>query len=95
MWDSLVTERNGVRIHRSRLEPGEASPWHIDTSHRVTVVLQGGSLRIEYEDGGEPASVTVVDGQVGWDEPSGPRVHRAVNCGATAYEEVVISLLGS
>jgi len=78
IWDLQITERDGVRVNRARLEPGEASPWHVDSFHRVTVVLQGEQLRIEYQDGAEPELVPVVAGQVGWDEPSAPRVHRAV-----------------
>ena len=64
IWDLQVSERDGVRVHRARLEPGEASPWHVDSFHRVSVVLQGEQLRIEYQDGGEPELVPVVAGQV-------------------------------
>jgi hypothetical protein len=94
IWDLQITERDGLRVHRSRLEPGEASPWHVDSVHRVTVVLQGEQLRIEPQDGGEPELVPVVAGQVHWDEPSAPRVHRAVNSGQLPYEEVVVALIG-
>ena len=94
IWDLQITERDGVRVHRSRLEPGEASPWHVDSFHRVSVVLQGEQLRIEYQDGGEPELVPVVAGQVDWDEPSAPRVHRAVNSGQLPYEEVVVAFIG-
>jgi quercetin dioxygenase-like cupin family protein len=94
IWDLQISERDGVRVHRARLEPGEASPWHVDSFHRVTVVLQGEQLRIEYQDGGEPELVPVVAGQVDWDEPSTPRVHRAVNSGQLPYEEVVVVLIG-
>jgi hypothetical protein len=93
IWDQQITERDGVRVHRALLEPGEASPWHVDSFHRVTVVLQGEQLRIEYQDGGEPKLVPYVAGQVHWDEPSAPRVHRAVNSGQLPYEEVVVALI--
>ena len=94
IWNLQITERDGVRVHRSRLEPGEASPWHIDSFHQVSVVLQGEQLRIEYQDGGEPELVPVRAGQAEWDEPTAPRVHRAVNSGQLPYEEVVIALIG-
>lgn len=94
IWDLQITERDGVRVHRSRLEPGESSPWHVDSFHRVSVVLQGEQLRIEYQHGGEPELVPVAAGQVEWDEPSAPRVHRAVNSGQLPYEEVVVALIG-
>jgi hypothetical protein len=70
IWDLQITERDGVRVHRSRLEPGESSPWNVDSFHRVSVVLQGEQLRIEYQHGGEPELVPVAVGQVEWDEPS-------------------------
>jgi hypothetical protein len=94
IWDLEITERDGLRVHRSRLEPGEASPWHVDSVHRVTVVLQGEQLRIEPQDGGESRLVEVFAGQVHWDEPSAPLVHRAVNSGQLPYEEVVVALIG-
>ena len=59
----------------------------------MSVVLQGEQLRIEYQHGGEPELVPVVAGQVEWDEPSAPRVHRAVNSGQLPYEEVVVVLI--
>ena len=94
IWDLQIAERDGVRVHPSRLEPGEASPWHVDSFHRVTVVLQGEQLRIEPQDGGEPKLVPVVAGQAHWDEPSAPLVHRAVNSGQLPYEEVVVTFIG-
>ena len=92
IWDLQITERVSVRVNRARLEPGEASLWHVDPFHRVSVVLQGEQLRIEYQDGGEPKLVPVVAGQAHWDEPSAPRVHRAVNSGQLPYEEIVVTL---
>jgi hypothetical protein len=59
----------------------------------LTVVLKGEQLRIEYQDGAEPKLVPVVAGEVHWDEPSAPRVHRAVNSGHLPYEEVVVALI--
>ena len=67
---------------------------NVDSFHRVSVVLQGEQLRIEYQHGGEPELVPVAAGQVEWDEPSAPRVHRAVNSGQLPYEEVVVALIG-
>ncbi len=67
-------------------------PWHRDPFHRVTVVLRGSALAIEYRDGGERREFEVTAGQADWDEPS-DRVHRGVNVGAEPYEEVAIFFL--
>jgi quercetin dioxygenase-like cupin family protein len=84
--------RESVLVRRLRLEPGEAMPWHRDPFHRVTVVLAGDALAIEARDGSVMARFGVTPGQVDWDEP-GDRVHRGVNVGALAYEEVTVFLL--
>jgi len=84
--------RESVLVRRLRLEPGEAMPWHTDPFHRVTVVLAGERLAIEARDGTELARFEVTPGQVDWDEPA-ERVHRGVNVGALAYEEVTVFLL--
>ena len=75
-----------------RLTRGEATPWHRDPFHRVTVVLSGDLLRIEFRDGGNPQECTVSMGEVDWSEPS-ERIRRAVNVGKEVFEEVVTFLL--
>ena len=77
---------------RLRLEPGEATPWHTDPFNRVTVVISGDALVIEYRRGEAVDVLPLRPGQVDWDEPNG-RVHRAVNTGSTSYEEVSVFLL--
>jgi quercetin dioxygenase-like cupin family protein len=77
---------------RQRLEPGEASPWHRDPFHRVTVVLSGDLLAIEFRDGSEAQTWKVTPGEVDWSEPS-DHVHRAVNTGKEVFEEVVTFFL--
>ena len=74
------------------MEPGESLPWHIDPYHRVTVVLRGDRLRIEYRDGSTPQTITVEPGRADWDEPT-DRPHRGVNAGTTTYEEITVFLL--
>jgi hypothetical protein len=83
-----ITERDDLVIRRQILEPGEHMPWHRDSCHRFTVVVGGDRLAIEYRDGGERHEFAVWPGQADWDAPD-DRVHRAVNVGATRYEEVV------
>jgi len=92
MSDETIVERGKVLVRRQRLAVGEAGPWHIDSCQRVTVVLAGEALAIEYRDGGAADRVAVIPGQTDWDEPA-LRPHRAVNIGLTPYEEVAVFLL--
>jgi hypothetical protein len=64
---------------------------HRDRFHRVTVVLAGDLLNIEFRDIGETQSWKITVGEVDWSESS-DRVHRAVNVGKEVFEEVVIFL---
>ena len=92
MQEEVLFRQKGILVRRMVLEPGDASAWHIDNCHRVTVVVSGERLAIELKDGGETHEVHVQAGQVDWDEPSAA-VHRAVNTGRERYEEVVTFLL--
>jgi hypothetical protein len=74
------------------LAPGESTPWHRDPYHRVTVVLSGDALTIEYRDGSPEERLSVRPGQVDWDEPT-DRVHRGVNVGREPYEEIAVFFL--
>lgn len=87
-----ITRRDDLVIRRLVLEPGEAMAWHTDACRRFSVVVRGERLRIEYRDSGEQLTVPVQPGMADWDEPD-DRVHRGVNTGATAYEEVVTFFL--
>jgi len=58
----------------------------------MTVVLSGDLLNIEFRDGGETQPWKIKVGEVDWVEPS-DRVHRAVNVGKVAFEEVVTFFL--
>lgn len=88
----VLHHRGNILVRRQRLAPGEASPWHRDPFHRVTVVLSGDSLKIEFRDGAETVPWKVRVGEVDWSEPS-DRVHRAVNVGKEVFEEVVTFFL--
>jgi quercetin dioxygenase-like cupin family protein len=90
--DEVLFERGTILVRRLRLVPGESMPWHRDPFDRVTVVLRGDALALEYRDGGEARRFEVTPGQVDWDEPS-DRVHRGVNVGEEPYEEVTVFLL--
>ena len=88
----VLHHRGNYLVRRQRLAPGEASSWHRDPFHRVTVVLSGDRLEIEFRDGGETQSWEVKPGEVDWSEPS-DRLHRAVNVGNEVFEEVVTFFL--
>lgn len=94
MRTEIITRRDDLVVRRLVLEPGEAMPWHTDPCHRLSVVVRGDLLRIEFRDGGDEQLVPVAPGMVDWDSPQS-RVHRGVNAGTQAYEEVVIFFLPS
>jgi quercetin dioxygenase-like cupin family protein len=90
--EERLFQRDTTLVRRLRLAPGEAMPWHIDPFHRVSVVLTGEALEIQYRDGGESNRFAVKPGQADWDEPT-DRVHRGVNVGELPYEEIAIFFL--
>lgn len=87
-----ITRREDLVVRRLVLEPGEAMPWHTDPCERLTVVVRGDLLRIEFRDSGEELTVAVTPGMADWDHPD-TRVHRAVNVGTQPYEEIVTFFL--
>ncbi len=92
MTDEVLFRRATTLVRRLRLEPGETMPWHRDPFHRVTVILGGDTLAIEYRDGGDRQTFVVTPGQVDWDEPT-ERIHRGVNVSEQLYEEITILFL--
>ena len=88
----ILHHRGNYLVRRQRLAPGEATPWHRDPFHRVTVVLSGDLLKIEFRDGGETLPWKITVGEVDWSEPT-DRIHRAVNVGKEIFEEVVTFFL--
>jgi len=88
----VLHHRGNCLVRRQRLNPGQATPWHRDPYHRVTVVLSGDLLNIEFRDGGATQPCKITAGEVDWSEPS-DRVHRAVNVGQQMFEEVVTFFL--
>lgn len=92
MKDEVLFQRGTTYVRRLELAPGEAMSWHRDPFHRVTVVLHGNALAIEFRDGSESQRFVVTPGQVDWDEPT-DRIHRGVNVGEEPYEEITIFFL--
>jgi quercetin dioxygenase-like cupin family protein len=92
MINEILFERGTTLVRRLCLAPGEAMPWHRDPFHRVTVVLRGDTLCIEFRDSVDRRRFEVKSGQVDWDEPT-DRIHRGINIGKQPYEEVTIFFL--
>jgi quercetin dioxygenase-like cupin family protein len=92
MPDDVLHHHGNYLVRRLRLAPGEATPWHRDPFQRVTVVMRGEALVIEFGDGGKTERIEVTAGRVDWSEPS-DRPHRAINTGRQAYEEITIFFL--
>jgi quercetin dioxygenase-like cupin family protein len=90
--EETLYHRGATLVRRLVLAPGEATRWHRDPFHRVSVILKGDALTIEFQDDGAREVVHVTPGQVDWDEP-GSRIHRAVNTGDGLYEEITVFLL--
>jgi len=88
-FGNLIHHRGNLVVRRLRLAPGEATPWHRDPFHRVSVVLSGDELGVEFRDDGKSHSESIKAGEVYWLEPS-DRIHRAVNVGKQVFEEVTI-----
>ena len=92
MIEEILHHRGATLVRRMKLEPGEATRWHVDPFHRVSVVLKGHVLAIEYADGKQTIEVGVSPGQVDWQEP-GCHVHRAINICDVPYEEITVFFL--
>ena len=92
MAEETLHRGNRTLIRRQRLALGESTPWHRDPYHRVTLVLSGDALTIEYRDARPEKRLSVRPGQVDWDEPT-TLVHRGTNVGREPYEEIAIFLL--
>ena len=92
MKQETISRRDDILIRRLILEPGDQMPWHTDPFRRISTIVRGDALRIEYQDDEDVEELVVRSGQVDWDEPN-ERVHRAVNVGHTTYEEVVVFFL--
>ena len=92
MVDEVLHRRGTTLVRRLRLAPGESTPWHRDPFHRVTVVLAGDALAVEYRAGAPGEHFALTPGQTDWDEPT-ERMHRGVNIGREPYEEITIFFL--
>ena len=85
----LILENDKVRIWNLVVEPGESSDWHLHENDYVTVIVEGGNLDVEYDDG----SVVSSPSQIGsWSFHGDHRIHRVTNNTNSTYRNVLIEL---
>jgi hypothetical protein len=89
MISETIDQRAGLLIRRHILEPGESLPWHTDLCHRLSVIIRGEVIAIQYRGSQEIKTIPVHPGLADWDAPQS-KVHRAINIGKVPYEEVII-----
>jgi quercetin dioxygenase-like cupin family protein len=92
MVEETISRRGTMVVRRLILEPGEATPWHVDPFYRLTVIIRGDALVIEHREGRDTARIDVAPGMSDWDPPTDV-VHRGVNIGQHTYEEVAVFFL--
>jgi len=85
----LILENDKVRIWNLVVAPGESSDWHLHENDYVTVVVEGGDLDVEYNNG----SVASSPSQIGsWSFHGDHRIHRVINNTNSTYRNVLIEL---
>ena len=92
MQETLLHHRGNYLVRRLHLPPGEATRWHRDPFHRVTIILSGDVVDVEYRDGSKTERFEVNAGEAHGQEPT-DQLHRAVNPGEQVYEEITIFFL--
>ena len=85
----LILENDKVRIWNLVVAPWESSDWHLHENDYVTVVVEGGNLDVEYNNG----SVESSPSQIGsWGFHGDHRIHRVTNNTNSTYRNVLIEL---
>jgi quercetin dioxygenase-like cupin family protein len=90
---SLVYEDEAVRIWRIDLEPGAEAPWHTHKLDYTTVVIEGGVVERENDDG----TVDRFDLEPGdlMRGREGTIRHMVRNVGATKFANVIVEVKGT
>jgi quercetin dioxygenase-like cupin family protein len=90
---ALVFEDHAVRIWRIDLGPGQDAPWHTHVLDYTTVVVQGGIVERENDDGTvdrfelEPGDI--MHGK------DGTIRHMVRNVGTTTFANVIVEVKGT
>ena len=85
----VLFENERIKIWNLIVEPGEASPWHLHERDYVTVVVEGGGLTVEFDDG---ASETRPSKVGDWNFRGTHQAHRVINNTPRRYKNVLIEL---
>jgi len=64
--EEILHRRGTTLVWHLRLAPGESTTWHRDSCLRVSVILSGDALGIEFRDGNPSHHIKVAPGQVDW-----------------------------
>jgi len=65
--EQTLHQRGTTLVRRSFLAPGEATRWHRDPFHRLSIVYTGDILAMEFRDDNPSQHVRVALGQVDWE----------------------------
>ena len=85
----VLFENDKVRVWNLVVEPGEASDWHMHENDYVTIVVEGGGLVVEYDDGTSEDSPSEVGT---WRFHGEHKIHRVVNNRDVRYKNVLVEL---
>ena len=87
--NEFLFENERVKVWHLLLEPGESSAWHVHDWDYLTVVIDPGSLRVEWEDGfTEDLELPV--GQATFRKGHG--AHRVTNTGSAKYRNALVEI---
>jgi len=84
-----IFENEKIRIWNLIVEPGESSDWHLHKNDYVTVVVQGGNLHIEYDNGTIAESPSQI-GSTRYHKEH--KVHRVTNNTDITYKNILIEI---
>ena len=86
---TVLFENDRVKIWNLIVEPGESSDWHLHGRDYVTIVVEGGGLTVEFDDGTKESSPSEIGT---WRYHGEHKAHRVINNGDTRYKNVLVEL---
>ena len=86
---TVLFENDRVKVWNLVVDPGQASAWHLHPRDYVTIVVEGGGLTLEWEDGSTEENASSVGT---WRYHGEHKVHRVINNADTRYKNVLIEL---
>ena len=86
---TVLFENERVKIWNLIVDPGQSSDWHLHGRDYVTIVVEGGGLTVEFEDGTQESSPSDLGT---WRYHGEHKVHRVHNEGSRRYKNVLVEL---